>query len=45
MLGHFTMAPVFREVFDDDPLGARALEGQTRFLQKLARVLSRAGKE
>jgi AcrR family transcriptional regulator len=43
VLGHFTMAPLFREVFDEDPLGARALEGQTRFLQKLARVLNRTG--
>jgi TetR/AcrR family transcriptional regulator len=43
VVGHFTMAPLFREIFDEDPLGPHALEGQTRFLQKLARVLSRAG--
>ena len=41
ILGHFTMAPLFREVFDEDPLGGRMLESQIRFLQKLARALSR----
>jgi AcrR family transcriptional regulator len=42
VLGHFTMAPLFREVFDEDPLGSRMLENQIRFLQKLARLLSTA---
>lgn len=40
ILGHFTMAPIFREALDEDPLAPRLLERQTRFLQKLARLLS-----
>jgi AcrR family transcriptional regulator len=40
LLGHFTMAPLFREVLDEDPLAPRLLERQTRFLQKLARILA-----
>jgi AcrR family transcriptional regulator len=40
MIGHFTMAPVFREALDEDPLSPRLLESQTRFLQKLARILT-----
>ncbi|HEX5065297.1 MAG TPA: TetR/AcrR family transcriptional regulator [Myxococcota bacterium] len=40
ILGHFTMAPIFREALDEDPLAPRLLEKQTRFLQKLARLLS-----
>jgi len=40
ILGHFTMAPIFREALDEDPLAPRLLEKQTRFLQKLARLLA-----
>jgi AcrR family transcriptional regulator len=40
MIGHFTMAPVFREALDEDPLSPRLIESQTRFLQKLARILT-----
>jgi len=40
VIGHFTMAPIFREALDEDPLSPRLLEGQTRFLQKLARILT-----
>lgn len=43
ILGHFTMAPIFREALDEDPLAPRLLERQTRFLQKLARLLSSSG--
>ena len=39
VIGHFTMAPIFREALDEDPLAPRLLEKQTRFLQKLARLL------
>jgi AcrR family transcriptional regulator len=37
MLGHFALAPLFREVFDEDPLAPELLERQTRVLLKLAR--------
>ena len=40
VIGHFTMAPVFREALDEDPLAPRLIETQTRFLQKLARILT-----
>jgi AcrR family transcriptional regulator len=42
LLGHFTMAPLFREVLDEDPLAPPLIERQTRFLQKLARILATA---
>jgi TetR/AcrR family transcriptional regulator len=42
LIGHFTMAPIFREALDEDPLAPRQLERQTRFLQKLARILASA---
>jgi hypothetical protein len=41
VLGHFTMAPLFAEVLDEDPLAPPMLERQTRFLRKLARLISR----
>jgi AcrR family transcriptional regulator len=37
ILGHFALAPLFREVFDEDPLAPELLESQTRVLLKLAR--------
>jgi len=39
VFGHFAMAPMMREVFDDDPLSEKNLERQTRFLRKLARLM------
>jgi AcrR family transcriptional regulator len=39
VFGHFAMAPVMAEVFDDDPLSPDNLERQTRFLRKLARLM------
>jgi TetR/AcrR family transcriptional regulator len=42
VIGHFTMAPILREALDEDPLAPRPLEAQTRFLQKLARILNSA---
>jgi TetR/AcrR family transcriptional regulator len=39
ILGHFTMAPLFAEVLDEDPLSPSMLEQQTRFLRKLARLI------
>jgi len=44
VIGHFTMAPIFREALDEDPLAPRLLEKQTLFLQKLARLLSSSPK-
>jgi AcrR family transcriptional regulator len=41
ILGHFTMAPLFAEVLDEDPLAPPMLERQTRFLRKLARLIER----
>jgi AcrR family transcriptional regulator len=42
VLGHFAMAPLFREVLDDDPLGKEMLERQTRILLEFARRLMSA---
>jgi AcrR family transcriptional regulator len=39
LFGHFAMAPLLTEVFDEDALSERSLERQTRFLRKLSRVL------
>jgi AcrR family transcriptional regulator len=44
VIGHFTMAPIFREALDEDPLAPRLLEKQTQFLQKLARLLASSPK-
>ena len=38
ILGHFALAPLFRDVFDEDPLAPEMLERQTRVLLKLART-------
>lgn len=41
LFGHFAMAPLLTEVFDEDALSPRSLERQTRFLRKLSlRLLS-----
>jgi len=39
VFGHFAMASVLTEILDSDPLSPEALERQTRFLRKLARVM------
>ncbi len=39
VFGHFAMASLLREVFEEDPLSPRGLERQTRFLRKLARLM------
>jgi AcrR family transcriptional regulator len=39
VLGHFALAPLFREVFDQDPLSPEMIERQTRVLRKFARTL------
>ncbi|MCG8588741.1 MAG: TetR/AcrR family transcriptional regulator [Proteobacteria bacterium] len=39
IFGHFSMAPLLREVFQVDPLSPEGLAAQTRFLRKLARVM------
>jgi AcrR family transcriptional regulator len=42
VLGHFALAPLFREVLDADPLSREMLERQTRILRTFARRLSSA---
>ena len=42
IFGHFAMASLLGEVFGDDPLSPEALERQTRFLRKLARLMMRS---
>ena len=37
IFGHFAMAPLFVELFGEDPLSPETLDRQTRFLRKLAR--------
>jgi AcrR family transcriptional regulator len=37
VLGHFALAPLFREVFDEDPLSPAMLRRQTGILHKFAR--------
>jgi AcrR family transcriptional regulator len=39
IFGHFALAPLLAEVFDEDPLAPAALARQTRFLRKLARAI------
>ena len=43
VLGHFALAPLFREVLDEDPLSPEMLERQTTILRKFARRLMSAG--
>jgi AcrR family transcriptional regulator len=40
VFGHFAMAPILGIVFDTNPLSPESIERQTRFLQKLARVMA-----
>jgi TetR/AcrR family transcriptional regulator len=40
VFGHFAMAPMLGVVFDNDPLAPESIERQTRFLQKLARLMA-----
>jgi TetR/AcrR family transcriptional regulator len=44
VLGHFALAPMLKEIFGEDPLSAKNLESQTRFLRKLARLMMRGGR-
>ena len=39
ILGHFAMAPLFRELFGADPLAPEQIELQKRFLRHFARVM------
>jgi AcrR family transcriptional regulator len=39
VFGHFAMASVLADVLESDPLSPEALERQTRFLRKLARIM------
>lgn len=39
ILGHFAMAPLFRELFDADPLAPEQIERQKRFLRRFARLM------
>ena len=39
ILGHFAMAPLFRELFGADPLAPEQIERQKRFLRRFARVM------
>jgi AcrR family transcriptional regulator len=39
VFGHFAMAPLLSEVFDEDLLGPEALRRQTRFLSRLIRQM------
>lgn len=41
VLGHFALAPLLRGALPDDPLSPAGIERQTRFLQKLSRLLLR----
>jgi hypothetical protein len=40
--GYFAAAPLVGEVLGEDPLAPETIERQTRFLRKLARLLSGA---
>ncbi len=41
VLGHFALAPLLQGALPDDPLGSAGISRQTRFLQKLSRLLLR----
>ncbi len=45
VFGHFAMAPMLGIVFDNDPLAPESIERQTRFLQKLARLMATGDSE
>lgn len=40
VFGHFAMAPMLSLVFDSDPLSSDSIARQTKFLQKLARIMT-----
>lgn len=42
VFGHFAMAPLLSEVFEEDLVSPRAIERQTRFFRKLARLMMRS---
>ena len=42
VFGHFAMAPLLGEVFEEDLLSRQAIERQTRFFRKLARLMMRS---
>jgi TetR/AcrR family transcriptional regulator len=42
VLGHFSLAPLLRGALPEDPLSPAGIARQTRFLQKLSRLLLRA---
>ena len=39
VFGHFAMAPMMGEIFEEDPLTPENLQRQTQFLRKLARLM------
>jgi AcrR family transcriptional regulator len=39
ILGHFAVAPMLREVFDEDPLTPGVVERQGRFMRRIVRIL------
>jgi len=39
VLGYFAAAPMLREVMHEDPLSPEAMERQSRFMQKIVRLL------
>ena len=42
VFGHFAMAPLLSEVFEEDLFSPKAVERQTRFFRKLARLMMRS---
>ena len=42
VFGHFAMAPMYQEVFGQDPLSPEGLARQTRFLRKVADLMMNA---
>ncbi len=44
VFGHFSMAPLLKEVLGRDPLSKECIADQTRFLVKLARVMAMPGR-
>ena len=42
VFSHFAMAPLLSEVFEEDLLSPQAIQRQTRFFRKLARLMMRS---
>jgi len=42
VFGYFAMAPLLSEVFEEDLVSSKAVERQTRFFRKLARLMMRS---